>query len=79
VKDTVITASRKKKELFAILVCFILASIFNFSGILIYNTNWKELYTQIPLVLLITVFFYGMYWLIRFLVFGVGKLVKRPR
>lgn len=70
-KPTIISPERKKKELFILLICFIAALIFNVFAIIKYNTQWKELITQLYIVIIITfglyfilLFFRGLAWII---------------
>ena len=62
-KEIVITAEKQKKELFILLGCFIGAIVLNIIGIISYNTNWKELYTQWFTLLVLTV---ALYFLVLF-------------
>ena len=45
-KDIVFTQKRQKTELIILLVCFLLAIATNVVSIIVYKTDWKELYTQ---------------------------------
>ena len=57
-KDTVITAKRKKTELLTFLVCFGLAFLLNVGCIIYYKTPFYEMFTQIGFML---VFALGLY------------------
>lgn len=57
-RDTVWTKKEKKRELYILLFCFIAANILNIVGILNYATSAKEIITQIPVVILISVILY---------------------
>ena len=59
-KDWIITANRQKKEFLMWVICFVLAFILNIVAIAIYNTEWKELWTQIGYVFFISILFYFM-------------------
>jgi hypothetical protein len=74
-KDTVITARQKKLELTIYLLCFASALIFNIIGIIKYNTPAKEIYTQLHIVFLVSVFFYLLTIIIRLIYFGIRKLI----
>jgi hypothetical protein len=76
-KDTVITAAQKKKEIIILASCFAIAVILNIIGILKYNTPWKELVTQLHVVLLVTAVLYAIQWFFRGLYLGVRYLVKK--
>lgn len=64
-KEIVITPKRQKAELRNLLICFVVAYLTNVCSILIYHTSWKELYTQICPVLVLTGIFYFATWVIR--------------
>jgi len=78
-KDTVITASRKKRELLILLYCFIGANIFNLVGIIIYSTPATELFTQLHIVLLVSLGFYIVVVFFRILYWSVAKLIKKSK
>ena len=78
-KDTVIKASRKKHELLILLYCFIGANIFNLVGIIMYSTPAKELFTQLHVVLLLSLVFYIVIAFFRILYWSVAKLIKRSK
>jgi hypothetical protein len=78
-KDTVITASRKKRELMILLICFVAAYILNIIGIVQHGAPASELVTQLHLVLLITVIFYGVAGILRVLYFLISRLWVRKK
>ncbi len=59
-KDTVLTQARKKRELYILLFAFIAAIILNLIGILKYGTPVKELVTEFPMTLAVTLFLYAV-------------------
>jgi uncharacterized membrane protein len=63
-KDIVVTAKRIKKELYILLGCFALACILNVISIILFQTEWLEVFTQIGYVLIIT---FSIYLLIIFI------------
>ena len=67
-KDTLITARRKKTEIITALVCFALAFLLNIVCILVYKTPFKEVFTQIGYIVVITVALYVVWTAIRLLV-----------
>lgn len=77
-KDTVITARRKRRELCIILSCYVLANIFNVWGIVKYHTPWTELLTAQIWVLAVTGFFYALVWIGRGLWLLFRFVLKRP-
>ena len=64
-KDTVITAALKKKELRAALVCLGLAFLMNLGCILYYKTPFTELFSQLGYVFAIALALYGAWIIIR--------------
>ena len=67
-KDTLITAQRKKTELLTLLVCFGIAFLLNVGCIIFYHTPFSEVFTQIGYVLVITVALYLIWTAIRLIV-----------
>ena len=67
-KDTLITAARKKTELLTLLVCFGIAFLLNVVCIIIYKTPFSEVFTQIGYVLFITLALYLIWTAIRLIV-----------
>ena len=67
-KDTLITAQRKKTELLTFLVCFGVAFLLNVGCIFYYHTPFSEVFTQIGYVLVITVALYLIWTAIRLIV-----------
>ena len=67
-KDTIITAKTKKRELKILLVCFAIAVAINIFAIVKFDRGWEELFTQIGFVLAITIFFYVVATIVRLIV-----------
>jgi hypothetical protein len=58
-KEILITTARQKTEVYILLASFIMAISLNIFGIIIYHTEWKELYTQwFPLLVLTLVIYF---------------------
>ncbi len=72
-KDTIITAKRKRTEIISISVCFALAVLINIGCILYYKTPFYEIFTQIGYTLVITLVLYLVWILLRLL----GRLFKK--
>ena len=64
-KDTVISAAVKRRELKIWLVCFIVANIVNWAAIIKYHTPWYEIFTQIGYVVVSSLLLYGLLLLVR--------------
>lgn len=78
-KDTVISSATKKRELMILLICFLAAVLFNIISILVYKTPWKELFTQLHVVLLVGLFFYAVSGLIRLLIVLTLKATRKQQ
>lgn len=76
-KDTIITARRKKIELWTLLVCFILGNLANLYAIITYKTPVSEMLTSFFYVLLFSVVLYGFWSLLRLLFYGVRGLFQK--
>lgn len=74
--DTLIPAQVKRREAAILLACLVLAILLNIAGILIYDTSWKELLTQLPVVLAITGVVYLITAIARLIVVLIGKIKK---
>jgi hypothetical protein len=64
-KDTIIKASWKRRELVVLLISFIAAFIFNIYAVIRYSSPFKEIFTQIHIVLIVTLVFYAIITLLR--------------
>lgn len=78
-KDTVLTARRKKTELITLLICFILANLVNLYSIIVYNTPLEEMITSIFYVLIFSVALYVCWCFVRILFYGVKALLVRKK
>ena len=67
-KDTLVTARRKKTEIITALVCFALAFLLNIVCIIVYKTPFKEVFTQIGYIVVIAIALYVIWTAIRLLV-----------
>lgn len=63
--DTIITAERKKREFTFIIISFIAAFLFNLYSIIRYGHPFKEILTQLHVVLIVTIVFYFILVLLR--------------
>ncbi len=76
-KDTVISKSQKKQELIILLVCFIAAFLFNIYAIIRYSSPLKEIFTQLHIVLMLTVIFYVILAFLRIIWWLLTKIYVR--
>ena len=75
-KDTVITARAKKRELWILLACFVVANITNWVAIVRFSAPWYEVFTQIGYVVVTTLVIYALIAVLR-IAFKVYKLITR--
>ncbi|TWV13235.1 hypothetical protein FQ707_06080 [Bacteroidaceae bacterium HV4-6-C5C] len=73
-KDTLITAKRKKQELITLLICFILANLANLYSIIVYHTQFSELITSLLYVSAFTVALYIFWSLLRLFLYELRLL-----
>jgi len=73
-KDITITSKRQKAEMFWLAACFCMAILLNVFSIMLYKTDWSEVYTQILWVLIITCALYAVSVGIRFTVYLIKRL-----
>ena len=78
-KDTILTAKRKKLELMTLLGCFILANLANLYAIIAYKTPFTELVTSIFYVLIFTCALYVFWGILRILFYGVKAIFTNKR
>ena len=75
-KDTVITARAKKRELWILLACFVVANITNWVAIIRFSAPWYEVFTQIGYVVVTSFVIYALIAVLR-IAFKVYKLITR--
>ena len=73
-KDTIISAAVKRRELYIWLACFVVANIVNWVAIIKFHSPWYEIFTQIGYVVVTSLLIYGLllmariaWWIIRIL------------
>lgn len=64
-KDTIISAEVKRRELWILLVCFVLANITNVVAIIRFASPWYELFTQLGYVFFLTCVLYLLLVIVR--------------
>ena len=75
-KDTVITARAKKRELWILLACFVVANITNWVAIIRFSAPWYEVFTHIGYVVVTSLVIYALIAVLR-IAFKVYKLITR--
>ena len=76
-KDTIISAEVKRRELKILLGCFIIANITNWVAIIKFQTPWYEVFTQIGYVIVTSLLIYGLVLLARIAWYVVRRLLKK--
>jgi hypothetical protein len=76
-KDSIITAKRKKAELITLLLCFIIANLVNLYAIISYKTSFSELFTSLGYVLATSFVLYGIWTLLRIVIYGLGNVFRK--
>lgn len=78
-KDTVLTARRKKIEIITLLVCFVLANLVNLYAIITYHRSMMEMITSIFYIIIFAFVLYVAWALLRLLFYGVKALFTKKR
>lgn len=79
-KDTIITAKRKKTEVITWLICFIIANLVNFYAIIAYNnTSFSELFTSLGYVFAASMAIYVLWTVLRILFYGLKKVFRSKK
>ena len=78
-KNTVITARRKKIELLTLLACFIIGNLANLYAIISYETPYSEMLTSFFYVLAFSGVLYVFWTILRILFYGIRSLFLKKR
>lgn len=78
-KDTIITARRKKVEFITLLICFIVANLVNLYAIIAYHAHFKELITSIFYIIIFTFVLYVFWSILRILFYGIKGLFLKKK
>ena len=78
-KNTVITARRKKIELLTLLACFIMGNLANLYAIISYETPFSEMLTSFFYVLAFSGVLYVFWTILRILFYGIRSLFLKKR
>ena len=78
-KDTVLTARRKKIEIITLLVCFVLANLVNLYAIIAYNRSMMEMITSIFYIIIFAFVLCACWTLLRLLFYGVKALLAKKK
>lgn len=78
-KDTILTARRKKIELITWLVCFVAVNLANLYAIIAYDSSFMEMLTSIFYVILCTFVLYAFWGILRILFYGIKAIFAKKR
>ena len=76
-KDILFSAKQQKTELKWLCACLITAFLVNVAAILVYKTEWKELWTQLVRVFILGCGLYAVSVVIRLIVYAIKKAIHR--
>ena len=76
-KDTIISAATKRRELYILLACFVVANIVNWAAIIKFSTPWYEIFTQIGYITVTTCVLYGLLLIVRIAWWVFISLLKK--
>lgn len=75
-KDTVISARVKRREITIWLVCFAVANIVNWAAIIRFSTPWYEVFTQLGYVTVTSLLLYGLVMMLRMAWYVLRRISK---
>ena len=78
-KDILIKGYHAEREIKYFIACFIAAIALHVYAIVTYQTRWIELLTQIHVTLALTIVFYLIVLLIRFIGFAVNRIFLKSK
>ena len=64
-KDTIISAEVKRRELIILLCCFVVANIVNWCAIIKFAAPWYEIFTQVGYVVITSLVLYALLGVVR--------------
>ena len=76
-KDTIVTARRKKTELITLLICFVVSNLLHLYGIISFHAAFSELITSIFYIIIFTFVLYAFWGILRLLFYGMQALFKK--
>lgn len=76
-KDTIITAKAKKREVIIFLSCLFFAYLMNIYAIITISGNWKELYSTLGYVLVIGLVIYLVLGILRIMITSIVSIFRK--
>jgi hypothetical protein len=74
-KNIIITPRQIRREVIFLIVAFAVANLMNIFAIAGYESPWKELFTSIPILLLLSLVLYFLMGIFRLIYYAVTKLL----
>ena len=75
-KDTVITGKQKRQEILLLLLSFAASNILNVIAIICYKTPFREIYTQMFVVVILALVLYILTIAVRLVVYFIKLIIK---
>ena len=76
-KDITITGKRIKTEIIYFVISICIAVALNIHAIVKYNSPWSELFSELHIVLLISLVVYALLTIVRLIIRGITRLFFR--
>ena len=76
-KDTIVTARRKKTELITLLICFVVSNLLHLYAIIAYHAPFTEMITSIFYIIIFTFVLYAFWGILRLLFYVMHALFKK--
>lgn len=76
-KDIVISKRRIKTEILVFAACVLAMELLNVYAIIKYDGNWSEAFLSLGFVVVAAIVLYAVLSLIRLMVYGVIRLIKK--
>lgn len=78
-KDTIVTARRKKIELITLLICFVVSNLIHLYAIIAYHAPFTEMITSIFYIIIFAFVLYAFWGFCVFCFMGYGHCLKEKR
>ena len=78
-KDSVISAKVKKREINIFIILLIASFVANIISIMAYNSDWIEVVSALHYVVILAVVLYVIQGVIRLIIWGIRRLLTRQR
>lgn len=76
-KDIVITPAQIKNELIALLISFIVGFLANVGAIIYYKSDFAEVFTSLPYVLVFALVIYLLRSVIKIMLYSINRILSK--